>query len=134
MVRKKKQPITYVDYWPVFAVVAAVGALIVYVAYDSVAPRTDDWCRGLRKGYYAGSMDRRRYLSEEFEVQVGFEREYLGPSDKLYMGRDEFKSGYKRGYRQGYQYTDGKKTQHLEDTARCEPDYMYLGKRRGYTY
>ena len=74
------------------------------------------------------------YLSEEYDVQVGFERNYLGPSDKLYMGRKEFQDGYKRGYQQGYQYTDAKKTQHLEDTARCEPGYMYLGWRRGYTY
>ena len=134
MASRKKKQVRLVDYWPLFAMFAAAGALIMYVAFDAVAPRTDDWCRGLRKGHYAGSKDRRRYLSEEYEVQVGFERNYLGPSDKLYMGRKEFQDGYKRGYQQGYQYTDAKKTQHLEDTARCEPGYMYLGWRRGYTY
>ena len=131
---KKRKSHSYVEYWPLFLVLVGFGAIVAYIAYDSVAPRSDDWCRGLRKGYYAGSMDRREYLSEEFDVQVGFERTYLGPSDKLYMERKAFQDGYKRGYRQGYQYTDTRKVQHLEDTARCDPNYMYLGMKRGYTY
>lgn len=123
-----------IENWLLVAICFAIFNFGLFIVYDSVSPRSDDWCRGLRKGYYAGSQDRKRNLSHEYDVQVGFERDYLGASDKLYMSRSDFKSGYKRGYQQGFYYTDDKKTQHLDDATRCDPNYKYFGMKRGYSY
>lgn len=131
---RNRQILGYQDYWPVYAAITLMIGLAFYTLVDSVRPYTDEWCRGLRKGYYAGSIDRRQYLSLEATVEVGFQRNNLKVSDKFYTSDEDYIRGYYRGYRQGHKYTDKTKSRHLEDTTRCDPNYMYLGLKRGYTY
>jgi hypothetical protein len=130
----RRKSLGYLDYWPVYAAFSILIVLMVYTLVDSVQPRSDEWCRGLRKGHFAGSNDRRQYLSLEATVEVGYQRSHLKVSDRLYTSEPDYIRGYYRGYRQGYKYTDKTKTQHLEDATRCDPDYMYLGLKRGYSY
>ena len=133
MARRGKN-LGYWDYWPVYLALSLLFGLTAYVAIDSIRPRSDEWCRGLRKGYYAGSLDRRAYLSLESSVDVGYQRAHLKAADRYYTDDEDYILGYYRGYRQGYKYHDEAKARHLEDTSRCDPNYMYLGIRRGYTY
>jgi hypothetical protein len=133
MARRRKNLI-FLDFWPIYLTLAGLIGLGLYVALDSIRPRSDEWCRGLRKGYYAGSVDRRQYLSLEPSVEVGYQRSHLKAADRFYTDHKAYVNGYYRGYRQGYLYHAEAKVKHLEDTSRCDPNYMYLGWKRGYRY
>jgi hypothetical protein len=132
--RQKKKESSYLDYWPIGISLILFFGLIFYIAYDSVSPRTDDWCRGLRQGHYAGNRDRRQYLSKEPSIKVGYEREHLDATDRYYSERLQYIEGYSRGYKQAYAHDSFAITAHLEDTSRCNPNYMYLGFKRGYSF